>query len=728
MSHPSFVPLHNVRLRDAEAYAAARGFAPPTLAWEIIVDMHFKLALKTDGFVRFLAAMKRQDTPSACIELLDSDLAFQRHNDVLYWVDALLTELRTVDPDAAFTNEQYKRLLRLLHDKGKISVEKGHDHPDENLVLRISTAACPERYTSTEGLPSDLAAQTHSLPSEFLGLGDWATRVEPLIRTIRDIIKPSDDAKKHGEERFRAALSQVDAIANRISKDPHRPFSKSDAGPIATFRRLTVLHMKHGSEFVGFRVGWFRHLFHKFRCRNNNVWKAVFEATGIAVVLKRMRPKDIKKELVAARKIRSPFVCLIFGAYKNIEDPHIETFVFPFVPGGNMDHWLCTHGSDTAAVTRVLWQIAQGLLAVHEAGISHRDVKGANIVMSSTDRDAYPLLIDFEFCKEADHDPNALTRVIVGTPGYEAPEICEARRIVDAARGRELNSRELEALAKLRSHEVDVYAFGIVMKTSLQDGGDDTARFIATCLRDEPNERPSMSEIVDWLSTKVDSKLELERDLNQFVERERRLAELDDATKDWGGMVGFAMAAIVAVLSSTRCPESGRSCLASQPCAVVCPGTHGAPYICSDCKQTTCRACGGVSLYDASDRWLRCVESRYRTNSLGCRSVVDGFLASPAFTPHQRAEIRSMFPFVHHVSTEIQDASGSPFPHRMNLWSQQLTGIVPSTAALPTASAARMTDRPAADRSSLQVSHRSTDGLVGLPACDNAVTSRENRM
>ncbi|MCA1663552.1 MAG: protein kinase [Myxococcales bacterium] len=90
-----------------------------------------------------------------------------------------------------------------------------------------------------------------------------------------------------------------------------------------------------------------------------------------------------------------------------------------------------------AEAVDILVGIAEGLAAIHASGISHRDVKPANIMLAPGNR---TVLMDFGLFKPEFESLDA----VAGSPEYMAPEVCTARVVTGAG------------------HLVDLYALGII--------------------------------------------------------------------------------------------------------------------------------------------------------------------------------------------------------------------------------------------------------------------------
>ncbi|WP_229051720.1 serine/threonine-protein kinase [Aeromicrobium sp. Leaf350] len=120
-----------------------------------------------------------------------------------------------------------------------------------------------------------------------------------------------------------------------------------------------------------------------------------------------------------------------------VEHPHVVAptgwsaedgtvlFAMPIIGGGSVAQVVADHGPlPHAWVREVGRQLFVALQAVHEAGLVHRDVKPANLLLEATGT-AAPVLRLSDFGIAAVVDEPRLTRAweVVHTPGYAAPEV-----------------------------------------------------------------------------------------------------------------------------------------------------------------------------------------------------------------------------------------------------------------------------------------------------------------
>ena len=99
-------------------------------------------------------------------------------------------------------------------------------------------------------------------------------------------------------------------------------------------------------------------------------------------------------------------------------------FTMPVVEGGSVASLIGDHGPlPPGLVAEVLRQLSSALDAVHAAGILHRDVKPANVLLASTGRERpHAFLTDFGIAIELDGVRLTQTGQWSGTPSYSAPE------------------------------------------------------------------------------------------------------------------------------------------------------------------------------------------------------------------------------------------------------------------------------------------------------------------
>ncbi|NNG40138.1 serine/threonine protein kinase [Flexivirga sp. ID2601S] len=100
-------------------------------------------------------------------------------------------------------------------------------------------------------------------------------------------------------------------------------------------------------------------------------------------------------------------------------------FTMPLVDGGSVSD-LMRDGHRTLPplyVAELVRQLLAALDAVHRAGVVHRDVKPANLLLAATGTDRPQLrLTDFGIAVPVDSPRMTTQAVVLGTPGYLAPE------------------------------------------------------------------------------------------------------------------------------------------------------------------------------------------------------------------------------------------------------------------------------------------------------------------
>ena len=134
----------------------------------------------------------------------------------------------------------------------------------------------------------------------------------------------------------------------------------------------------------------------------------------------------LKREVATLGRIRSPFVAPIIDADVDGATPYIVT---RYVPGPSLDDHVGERGLlPPAELHRVASGLADALDAIHSAGVVHRDVKPGNVLLVDGD----PVLIDFGIAHVTDDIRLTMTGLVMGTPGYLAPEVVAGEDVTPA--------------------------------------------------------------------------------------------------------------------------------------------------------------------------------------------------------------------------------------------------------------------------------------------------------
>ena len=138
-----------------------------------------------------------------------------------------------------------------------------------------------------------------------------------------------------------------------------------------------------------------------------------------------------KLEIQLSRKIGHPNVCRVFDlAHHPADGSSPDSVVFlsmEFLDGETLSERLQRGGPLSPAVALpILDEIAQGLDAAHRAGVIHRDLKPSNVMLAPR-----AVITDFGLARSfvPSGDSTApMTRELVGTPEYMAPEVLTSHR------------------------------------------------------------------------------------------------------------------------------------------------------------------------------------------------------------------------------------------------------------------------------------------------------------
>jgi hypothetical protein len=135
------------------------------------------------------------------------------------------------------------------------------------------------------------------------------------------------------------------------------------------------------------------------------------------------RARFLREARIAAA-IKHPNVVNIFDI--GVEN-HIPYLVMELLVGQDLESLLSSHGAlSEHTIIDIIIPVVAGLVAVHDAGVVHRDLKPGNIFLSKgPNEEVEPKLLDFGISKAVGGDKMRLTStqgLLMGTPLYMSPE------------------------------------------------------------------------------------------------------------------------------------------------------------------------------------------------------------------------------------------------------------------------------------------------------------------
>lgn len=168
------------------------------------------------------------------------------------------------------------------------------------------------------------------------------------------------------------------------------------------------------------------------------------------VALKLIAPEAAAEEIFARRfaeesriaaSIEHPNVVPIYAAGEEDGVPYIA---MRYVAGSDLGRRIAREGRlDPEVAVALIAQVANGLDAIHAAGLVHRDVKPANVLLSGQGDDTHAYITDFGVARNvATNSGLTQTGRFVGTLDYVAPE--------------QISGGQVDA-------RVDVYALGCLL-------------------------------------------------------------------------------------------------------------------------------------------------------------------------------------------------------------------------------------------------------------------------
>ncbi|NKI39870.1 serine/threonine protein kinase [Streptomyces sp. LD120] len=241
------------------------------------------------------------------------------------------------------------------------------------------------------------------------------------------------------------------------------------------------------------------------------VWRASDEVLGRHVALKKLHvPPHLsdderetlyertRREARSAARITHPGVVVVHDV---VDDGGLPCLVMEYVPSRTLAQVLREDGPlSPREAARTGHRMVVALRAAHAAGVLHRDVKPANVLLGEAGR---VVLTDFGIAVSSDTSTLTRTGELVGSVGYLAPERVKGRTPGPASDLWSLGATLYEALegaAPFRRNSAmeTVYAIAADPLVPPRHAGP-LAPLIEALLRKEPEERPDAATVEELL-------------------------------------------------------------------------------------------------------------------------------------------------------------------------------------------------------------------------------------
>jgi tetratricopeptide (TPR) repeat protein len=243
---------------------------------------------------------------------------------------------------------------------------------------------------------------------------------------------------------------QAAGAASTLPMDPASPPSGGSTLPAPAAERAPCFVV---GDSVG---GRYRVLHFIARGGMGEVYEALDEELHLRVALKAVAERSgsaltrFRREVTLARRVTHRNVCRIYEiGFQPVGEETVPFCSMELLSGPSLATRLLRGPLDPAEALPLVRQMAAGLLAAHEAGVVHRDLKSSNVMLvPDAGGGVRAVITDFGLARaEASCTGEGALVVtsdqsMLGTPAYMAPEQVEGKPVSPAT---------------------DVYALGVVM-------------------------------------------------------------------------------------------------------------------------------------------------------------------------------------------------------------------------------------------------------------------------
>jgi serine/threonine protein kinase len=201
-----------------------------------------------------------------------------------------------------------------------------------------------------------------------------------------------------------------------------------------------------------------------------------------------------EREVAAAQRVSGLFTALVVDADLSGPTPWLAT---AYVAGPSLTETVRGHGP---LPVHSLWALAaglaEGLSAIHAAGVVHRDLKPSNVLLAEDG----PRIIDFGISGAAEASAATGANVMIGSPAYMSPEQVLSRHVGPAGDMFSLGSVLTFAAtgqAPFGHGSSAALMYRLVNNPPKIDGvPGDLRPLVGLCLAKDPGDRPSADQLL----------------------------------------------------------------------------------------------------------------------------------------------------------------------------------------------------------------------------------------
>lgn len=212
--------------------------------------------------------------------------------------------------------------------------------------------------------------------------------------------------------------------------------------------------------------------------------------------------RRFKREVSVAQRVQGRYTAPVVDADPDGRPPWLAA---SYVAGPSLHQAVGEFGPfPVPSVMRLLAGVAEGLAAIHAAGLIHRDLKPSNVLLAADG----PRVIDFGIAHAAESGTLTSTGAVMGTPAFMAPEQVAGRAVTPGTDVFALGHMVLFAAtghtAFGEGHHAAIFHRIANEQPNLTDCPEELRLVVETCLAKNPDDRPTVDQVIAYVQARLD--------------------------------------------------------------------------------------------------------------------------------------------------------------------------------------------------------------------------------